>query len=289
MKKALLFLFISTIHVSISFSQTRFTFQKEYEFAQYLTENRVYEDALYLLNRLYKFDGYSTGQMDSLNFFLGWNYYLNNQMDSSSYFLSKVRYNSPFFNQSKFIHAYVLTHSGKYRDAEYELKNFHPLDSNVNELRNFELAGVYLLKREFNKFDSLAEGFTFHFLTSFEERNFIGYKEEYLKIKNKSPLVAGALSAIIPGSGKYYAGYKRQGFSTFLAVAAIGAVTAEAYIKGGARSIPFIASAGVFTIFYTGNIWGSILSVKIKRNERYREIDHLVNSDMHKPLQRLYR
>ena len=85
-------------------------------------------------------------------------------------------------------------------------------------------------------------------------------------LKPRSPFLAGAMSAVIPGSGKIYAGDLSSGLSTFLIVGALGAMTAEAWSKLGISDWRTITAASLFGIFYIGNIYGSALSVSVIRN-----------------------
>lgn len=89
---------------------------------------------------------------------------------------------------------------------------------------------------------------------------------EIPNFKPKSPLLAGAMSAVIPGSGKIYAGDLRSGVSTLLIVGALGGMAAESWIKLGGRDWRTIALSSVFGLFYIGNIYGSALSVSVIRN-----------------------
>ena len=84
--------------------------------------------------------------------------------------------------------------------------------------------------------------------------------------KPKSPWLAGVMSAVIPGSGKIYAGDLRSGISTLMIVGALGGIAAESWIKLGGRDWRTIALSSVFGLFYIGNIYGSALSVSVIRN-----------------------
>lgn len=84
--------------------------------------------------------------------------------------------------------------------------------------------------------------------------------------KSKSPFLAGAMSAVIPGSGKIYAGDLRSGVSTLLIVGALGAMAAESWVKLGGRDWRTIAISSVFGLFHIGNIYGSVLSVSVIHN-----------------------
>ena len=100
--------------------------------------------------------------------------------------------------------------------------------------------------------------------------------------------MAGALSAVLPGSGKFYAGYKGQGIAALMTVGVLGISAAESYYRLGPKSAQFITFGSLFTIFYIGNIWGSTLSVKLARDHQLREIDDQILFDMHVPLRRIF-
>lgn len=90
--------------------------------------------------------------------------------------------------------------------------------------------------------------------------------ELLLKYKNRSPLLAAAMSAVVPGAGKIYAGDLSSGVSTMLIVGALGAMTAESIVKLGIKDWRSISLASIFGLFYIGNIYGSYLSVSIIQN-----------------------
>ena len=114
-------------------------------------------------------------------------------------------------------------------------------------------------------------------------------------MKKKSPALAGLMSAVIPGTGKIYAGYKGQGLAAMITVGILGVSAAESYFrpfdrsgKKGYKSPEFIAFGSLFTIFYVGNLWGSVLSVKLAREHELREINDEILFDMHIPLRRIF-
>jgi len=77
---------------------------------------------------------------------------------------------------------------------------------------------------------------------------------------NKSPVVAGLLSAILPGSGRMYAGRLFDGFMGFLMVY----ITASSAIDASKRDNYFGKSFAysMAVIFYTGEIYGAYRSAK---------------------------
>jgi hypothetical protein len=100
--------------------------------------------------------------------------------------------------------------------------------------------------------------------------------------------VAGLLSAVVPGAGKVYAGQLGQGVAIFLQNSIFALQAWEGYRKDGPRSARFLIYSGLFTVFYIGNVWGSVLSVQIKRQEMYERINNQILFDMHIPLRTIF-
>lgn len=84
--------------------------------------------------------------------------------------------------------------------------------------------------------------------------------------KARSPYLAAAMSAVIPGAGKIYAGDIHSGVSTFLIVGALAGMLAETWVKCGPRDWKTISLGSLFGLFYIGNVYGSYLSVSIMEN-----------------------
>ena len=93
-----------------------------------------------------------------------------------------------------------------------------------------------------------------------------GYKEiieEGLKIKKKSPGLAGIMSTLIPGSGRIYANDWKDGL---ISIGFIGAMTYQSYTrfhKKGIKSVGGWIYGGIGLGFYVANIVGSVQSAKL--------------------------
>lgn len=228
-------------------------------------------------------------QKDSLFFQLGWLAYSRKQLPLSATCFLRVSPVSAVYVQCLFFAAYSLTFTGQRDSATHILNNISTADSTTNELKNFELAGLSLLKRDTTAYHVFRQQFTYTaYAFANEERHMDLYQHKLTTNRKKSPLLAGLYSALIPGSGKIYAGKKKQGIGAFLPVATLGALTYEAYKKGGIKSARFIVYSSIFSVFYIGNIWGSVLSVKIKQNEFNREYDNKILFDLHIPLRNFF-
>lgn len=84
----------------------------------------------------------------------------------------------------------------------------------------------------------------------------------------KKPILASLFSAIIPGSGKIYAGKPHESLMSFIPVAFNFAQTAEGYYYKKWESPHLYVFGSLTTVFYASGITGSYKSAK-RKNEEY--------------------
>ena len=290
MCKVLFFLASCFIFFHSSIDQQNLLFQNEIKFTSHLIDNYEYNDATLVLKKLSRNNNLSASQRDSVNFLRGWICYNQKKLDTSSFYLSKVSLASPSFYKSKFYTAFNTAYEGRFANA-IALLDSTKTDSGTEllKLKNFEIAAFSLLQHNYKKFETHAAQFDgSYFPIAMEEKSLNGY---YTKIKNhkpKSRLLAGTMSAIVPGSGKFYTGYRGQGATAFATVMALAVISAESYFRAGPKSVQFISFTSLFSIFYAGNIWGSVNSVKKRNDTFYKELERNVLLDMHIPLRRVF-
>lgn len=96
----------------------------------------------------------------------------------------------------------------------------------------------------------------------------VNYIEEWKKLPRKNEFLAGLFSSIIPGTGKVYC---NRGWDGFFSLITIGTMCWQAYNgfrKEGTKSIKGWIFGSVATIFYVGNIYGSVVAAKIYNEEK---------------------
>lgn len=103
--------------------------------------------------------------------------------------------------------------------------------------------------------------------------NFLPYTlqihyNEYRHAQQKKPLVAGLLSAIIPGAGKLYIGRERSFFGSFLVTTLYGITAYESIKNKGFKNGYTIFATGAFGVFYLSNIYGTVFDLKRLRIEK---------------------
>lgn len=262
----------------------------ELAFAKYLATNKQYEDEVFVLKTLLGSSTISSDQEDSIHYLLGGAYYQSKILDSASFQFGLVSPNiSNLHTSAVFWESYLMNHLGHSDQGLGSLKELNPTDSKFRDLKNFQLAGNALLRRNYDEFDSYANLFNgSYYQFAKQETQLQALKKGLIEHKYKSPFLAGMMSAVVPGSGKIYVGKVGQGLATIMATTIMGIQTYESHRKGGADSPRFIIYASLLSSFYIANVWGSVISVNVRK----REFDDTVNKEilfnMHIPLRTIF-
>jgi hypothetical protein len=271
-------------------AQEKNTTSDKVKFAAYLVKNNLNDDFFTLLKSEVKDSSNTQTTKDSLNLLAGHAFYQTANKDTAVIFFNKVNTNSPIYGEACFNSGYILAETGSYNESRKQVEEYTPANPAEKELKQLHLAGVALLIRDTSTFSAIAKAFPLSSSTySFEENKLKELYKDITAIPKRSGFLAGTMSAIIPGLGKIYAGEVRQGLTSFIPVTILGLQAFEAYNKAGFNSVRFYASAALFSVFYIGNIWGSVLSVSVKRNEINNEINDQILFDLRIPVQRLFR
>lgn len=268
-------------------AQLNGTFTADMSFARYLHDREMYTQAHWVLSQIPE-KALLPRQSDSLHYWLGWNAYASKNLKIAAFNLMQVSDSVEWAQKSHFFGAYCMAFE---RDtaAYAAMQHIQIKDSIERELQYFQLAGISLLQRDIKTYELLQKKFTFSsYIMEAEERKLNTYHAKIIHQKKKSPLLAGLYSAVIPGSGKIYAGKKTQGIAAFFPVALFAGLTIEAYGVGGVKSARFITYGTLFSLFYAANIWGSVVAVKVKQREQNNYYDNQILLNMHIPLRNLY-
>jgi len=265
---------------TVSFSQNYG--ECDLKFISHLVNTGDFKEALFLIDS----SSCSSGQLnDSLNYFKGWSLYSLKRLSSSSENLLKVSRASDFYLKAQFFAAYNYTHIGEYDNATDVLLKIDGYTEKVLSLKSFEMAGISLLKGDSALYDEyfIKINKNLYELTESSE-NIQKISWDLKNHKSKSPLLAGVLSGIIPGSGKFYAGKTGEGISAFIATAGLGLVTWENYRKNGMNNFKTIAFGTAFAFSYVANIYGAVLRVNILETEYRDNVKNSILFNLHIPL-----
>ena len=281
-KPVLLIFFISLS--SFTFSQN--PAKSDLKFINHLVDAGDFKEALYLLE---KDNGLSMQMKDSINYLKGWCLYSLKDLLPSSENLIKVSPGSEFYLKSRFFAAYNYSHLGLYEKALEAVSKIETVTDKQLSLKNYELAGIHLLQGNYPMFEeSFSKVDKNIFELSGSSENIERILGDLMQHKKKSPFIAGVLSGIVPGSGKFYAGKKGEAISAFIASVGLGLVTWENYRKDGLRDIKTMAFGTALLFSYAANIYGAIVSVNIMESEYNNNVKNSILFHLHIPLRNTF-
>jgi tetratricopeptide (TPR) repeat protein len=104
--------------------------------------------------------------------------------------------------------------------------------------------------------------------------------QEGLGLARKSRYTAGILSTIVPGLGKVYTHRYADGIYSFILVGLCGWQAVEGFNKNGVNSTRGWIYGAFGTILYAGNIYGSVVAVKIYNDKIEDDLLKRINIDI---------
>lgn len=190
---------------------------QEFNFIIHLAKNKLFTEAESEKRHFFARQGLDPMYKDSVNYFLGLEYYNEKRLPEARDRFIQVSDQVFFYYRAHYLAGIIDAENNRVDSA---IANYSAIEestnNDLNELRSFELAGLHLLEGRYKLFDSMAQRYEFKNKLLQEE---LGHLKTYScvgkNIRRKSPFVAGALSAIIPGLGKVYAGNNGQALASF--------------------------------------------------------------------------
>lgn len=252
----------------------------DYDFIQYLFGNGMDEESVALL------EGTEYSPSDTLNYLRGWSYYSTQRLEKAVKSFSSVPSESPFYDKSLFFAVASDAHLGEYGHAGELLSSYTGPFAEVAKLQE---AGLALLKGDRDGYLTAASAFTLPEGPLGEgERKLSEIFSDRFERKSKSPFLAAAASAVVPGLGKIYAGQLGEGVSSFLVCGSLAALTADSWNKKGLANWKTILFGSLGAAFYIGNIYGSYISVGLYNESINGAQDVGILYNIHIPLRSLF-
>lgn len=263
--------------------------QKQYSpaFIDYLVAKENYREALFLID--HKIKPRVSLYTDSIRYLEGWSHYSLKQLDASTNAFLTVSPASDFYAKSHFFAGYNQLFMGQYQRASSIFSQVKSTNSSLEALRNFELSGVQLLQGNAEQARNLlmkSDSSLAALSTQWSNMNQIITELE--NHKAKKPWLAGLMSAVVPGSGKFYAGKKGEGVASFIGTVSFGLVAWENYRKLGIKHPKTIIFGSIFAATYVSNIYGSVVSVRIYETEYNHAIHNQILFQLHIPLRNYF-
>ena len=224
------------------------------DFYRYLQKEQLYNESLCWLNL-------NTEKLTPYFFYMesARNLLALQQIDSANGFLSEIdEFKQPQQLELAFETALAVKDTAGVRKL---FKNSLYLN-NLKNIPDYRLAQMMYTRKEAGQMLSITPQTT----------DISIIVDRYSGFKNKPGFKAACLSAIIPGSGKWYLGYKHQAKSAFIINIILGAVAVESWLRD-APGFMRISSTSLFSVFYIGNIWGTASLAKKRKYDFYKQIN----------------
>lgn len=255
------FTFLLALIFANSFGQDYHNFENSVRFGKFLYNTNQYEIAIQEFERAVFLNPSDT----STYLFLFKSYNRNNQFESAlktyKRLFGKLDIEAmPKEFGTEYLHNLIL--NNQYEKGGFFLENnrYFINKSNYNlglQIVKGNWEGAYLLCKETNQPLN---------------QSLLNIIDQNRAIKYKKPVFAASMSAIIPGSGKFYAKKWKDGVVSFLLTSISGWLTYRAFIKYGDKNIYPWAMGAITTGYYSGNIYGSYQAAKKYNNAKEHEL-----------------
>ena len=136
-----------------------------------------------------------------------------------------------------------------------------------------ELIGLsYLMQKRWHEADKIFAGLQESSLAGVRENATLyhNYAVQGMQLANRSPLLAGILSTIIPGAGRIYTGSIGDALTSLVTISLTGWQAYDGFRRDGISSAKGWAFGALGGILYAGNIYGSVISARVY-NRRVEE------------------
>ena len=271
------------LFVNSAFAQVK----SDIPFIKHLINKGYYNEAIYLIEN--ETINYNNLQQDSLNYLRGWAYYSIKNLELSTTSFLEVNRESPFYWKSHFFAGYNQIFLGNYNTTRNIFERMNIMDEPNLSLMNFELSGLEMLQGNWLEADERLK---------MVNKNIPSLNQQVLALekiskgqenyRSKSPILAGIMSGIIPGSGKIYVGKTGAGIASFIGTVGFGLITWENYHKLGISNAKTIIFGSIFVVNYVSNIYGSVISVKVSENEYIDAVHNQILFQLHVPLRNFF-
>lgn len=298
-KKAILFIFISILSFG-SFAQEQDSvfiqniplktdsFALDVAFVHHLIRIKEPRLALHEIEKLEQFCD-TEYKCDSLNFVKAKLQFSQKNFEPAILAFNNVKPTDFKYNEALFYQSLGHSYLSDFAQAENNLEKLSLPDTHFLQLYHLNKVGIAMMKNDKKEANIAIQEFNYQWYPVAEQQeNLKNLLEDWNHQKKKSMFTAGLLSALVPGSGKIYAGRMGEGFSAFLMTAGVALVTYENYRKDGWKDPKTIFFGSIFTAFYIGNIWGSALSVKLIRDEYNQYVQEQVLINLRIPIRIIY-
>lgn len=152
------------------------------------------------------------------------------------------------------------------QSARFLRENLPLITDEVHRAEAEQLIGLsYLMQKEWTEAGEIFEELQDSGISSVRQKANVyhAYTERGGHLPTRSPLLAGVLSTVVPGAGRLYTGQFGDALTSLLLVGLMGWQTYDGFQRDGLSSVKGWTFGTLGSIFYIGNIYGSVLSARV--------------------------
>lgn len=243
----------------------RYTKEDLLEFARFLYKNKEYARASYEFLRVFHLFENSPSEKLQLNLKIGRCFSFLNQTDQAAqYFRDCLSENPPgeIYNRAFVEMGFLMLRNGQYRKS---LSFLEEKTTSHNTLANTLILANMLCQGDAIKAEELLKQYKKNGISYV--RSFDKYLDILSDLKLKSPLKAAIMSAVLPGSGRIYAGRVKEGILSMVSFFATSYLAYEGFHEEGVKSFKGWLFSSIGAFLYVGNIYGSVLSARLTNRQ----------------------
>lgn len=219
----------------------------EYQRYLFSISRKLFSDTLlFRIGLCYQFGGEKNKAIDYYEMVIK-DFPQSNFSDRAKYQIANIYFQMDKYNEST---QYIKDNIESLSSAETHLKMYRLLGVNYLYEKKWETAHYHFKKLLSNPDDSLSA-----------KLNKFAIKGEHLPYKSK--ILAGLMSAVVPGTGKIYADRLTDGLYSLIVIGLTGWQAYNGFHEDGIHSTKGWIYGMLSGIFYLGNIYGSTVAVKI--------------------------
>ena len=254
------------------------------QFAEYLYQEGDYVRAAGEFQRYLLLAGMSAGS-DSVLFRIGMCYRLGRHPRRAITYFHRIVEENPQSNlkdQASYQIAYSYFEMGQYHQSLLQInKNCPQLSGCGGRLGNLLVVNYLHLKEWREAHDISSSIVKGHHGPSDSLATVLNRLTlEGTQLPYKSKVAAGVMSSLVPGSGKMYAHRFNDGLYSLVTIGLTGWQAYDGFSKEGTCSARGWIYGTLSTVFYLGNIYGSIVAVKIHNQRLEDDFLNRVNINM---------
>ena len=253
-----------------------------YRFAEYLYSNGDYPAAAgeYLRYLLYLDD--TDSKRAKILYQIGQCYRKNSDYEKAAKYYDQViesNHSNIYADSAKFQNAVSLYSANRFIDAiRYNETQEESLSIDNIKFRMMILSGVNYLNLGYKQDAAMVADFSPISTSNDSLTSWYGKAvNRAMSLPHRSPLAAGVMSSIIPGSGKIYCGRPYDGIYSLLVISMMAWQAYDGFDADGSSTAKGWIYGSIGSVFYLGNIYGSVVGAKIYNHQHEKDFLRQIN------------